>query len=298
MTPAPVTVLGAGGFIGGHLVRHLQRLGIPCFAPLRGDPSVFRRPLGHVVYAIGLTADFRSRPLDTVEAHVCLLRRLLAQGDYDSLTYLSSSRVYAGADSGLETAVLRADPQQPGDLYNLSKLMGESMCLHAGRKPAKVARLSNIVGLRPDADIFIDQLLAEGSATGRVVLRTAMASRKDYLYVDDAVAALAQLALADTHGIYNLASGEAVPNSAIAQALRRHLGIEVVETANAPVWDFVPVATDKLRALLPFAPRRFDDYFPDYLALYRQTRMGAGTASTPAVAPAAGPLPEGPAWRT
>lgn len=276
MADTLVTVLGAGGFIGGHLQRHLQGQGVPCFAPLRGDPGVFRRPLGHVVYAIGLTADFRSRPLDTVEAHVCLLRRLLAQGDFDSLTYLSSTRVYAGADSTDEAARLRVDPHDPGDLYNLSKLMGESMCLHASRRPAKVARLSNIVGLRPDADIFIDQLLAEGMKTGRVVLRTAMASRKDYLFIDDAVAALAQLATAEEPGIYNVASGEGVENRAIADALQRHLGIEVAETPGAPAWDFLPVATAKLRARFGLAPRAFDDYFPGYLAAYRQAR---GTAS-------------------
>ena len=29
---------------------------------------------------MGLTADFRSKPLETVEAHVCLLKRLLERG--------------------------------------------------------------------------------------------------------------------------------------------------------------------------------------------------------------------------
>jgi len=65
-----VTVLGGSGFIGSHVARHLRRLGVACDTPARDDESIFSRPLGHVIYAIGLTADFRARPLETVEAHV------------------------------------------------------------------------------------------------------------------------------------------------------------------------------------------------------------------------------------
>lgn len=267
-----ITVLGAGGFIGQHLVAHLQRSGVACFAPQRGDPSVFTRPLGHVVYAIGLTSDFRSRPLDTVEAHVCFLRRLLAEAQFESLTYLSSTRVYAGARATQESARLQVNPNDPSDLYNLSKLMGESLCLHGGHAQMKVARLSNIVGLRPDPDIFIDQLLDEGYRTGQVTLRTALASRKDYLYIDDAVALLARIALAPQAGIFNVASGEAVSNQSVVDALRQHMGFSVAVQPDAPVWDFTPVDMAHTRACFGFAAQPFAHYFPLFLQQYRQKR--------------------------
>ncbi len=272
MSDALVTVLGAGGFIGQHLVAHLQRSDIACFAPQRGDPSVFSRPLGHVVYAIGLTADFRSRPLDTVEAHVCFLRRLIAEAQFESLTYLSSTRVYAGASQTCESAGLHVNPNDPSDLYNLSKLMGESLCLHGGHAQMKVARLSNIVGLRPDPDIFIDQLLEEGCRTGQVTLRTALASRKDYLYIDDAVDLLTRIALAPEAGIFNVASGEAVSNQSVVDALRHHMGFAVAVQADAPVWDFTPVDMAKTQARFGFAAQPFAHYFPSFLRQYRQQR--------------------------
>lgn len=265
-------MLGAGGFIGQHLVAHLQRSGVACFAPQRGDPRVFTRALGHVVYAIGLTADFRRRPLDTVEAHVCFLRRLIQDAQFESLTYLSSTRVYAGADQTSEAARLHVNPSDPSDLYNLSKLMGESLCLHGGHAQMKVARLSNIVGLRPDPDIFIDQLLDEGCRTGQVTLRTALASRKDYLYVDDAVALLARIALAPETGIFNVASGEAVSNQCVVDALRQHMGFAVAVQPDAPVWDFTPVDMAKTQARFGLAAQPFARYFPLFLQQYRQKR--------------------------
>lgn len=266
------TLLGSGGFIGGHLLRHLQQQGSRTFAPARGDARVFSEPLGHVIYAIGLTADFRTRPLDTVEAHVCLLRRLLAEGSFASLTYLSSTRVYAGAASTAEDASLRVNPCDPGDLYNLSKLMGESLCLHGGRAAVKVARLSNIVGLRPDPDIFIDQLLEEGYARGHIALRTALASRKDYLYIDDAVALLTAIAQSPASGIFNVASGEGVENGQIARMLEQQMGFTVSIEPGAPVWDFMPVDTSRVTAAFGFTPRKFADYFPQFLDLYRQKK--------------------------
>lgn len=269
MADLPITVLGAGGFIGSHLVRHLRAAGTACDAPARDDRSWLARPLGHVVYAVGLTSDFRTRPLDTVQAHVCLLRELLAHGAFTSLTYLSSTRVYSGAARTDEAAPLVVDPNAPGDLYNLSKLMGESLCLHGGHPRTRVARLSNIVGLRPDPDIFIDQLLDEGRRTGRVQLRTALSSTKDYLWIDDAVQLLARMAVSDHTGIFNVASGEGVANAQIVEALRRDTGFAVSVAPDAPAWDFTAIDMRKTQRAFAFTPRRFEEYFPDFLQHHR-----------------------------
>lgn len=103
MNRSGITVLGSTGFIGSHLVQYPQRHGYGCNLPEKGDESIYTGALGHVIYAIGLMADFRSRPLDTVEAHVCLLQRLIRAGNFESLTYLSSTRAYVGAADTAET---------------------------------------------------------------------------------------------------------------------------------------------------------------------------------------------------
>ncbi|HJW53760.1 MAG TPA: NAD(P)-dependent oxidoreductase [Burkholderiaceae bacterium] len=267
-----VTVLGGGGFIGSHLVRYLQQHGQPCHAPQKGDEAVFSRPLGHVIYAIGLTADFRSRPYDTVEAHVCFLRRLLQQADFESLTYLSSTRLYSGVSDTTESATLQVNPNDVGDLYNLSKLMGESLCLHGGRQNMKIVRLSNVVGIRPDPDIFIEQLLEEGQRTGKVLFRTSLESKKDFLHIDDAVTLMHRIACSPHNGIFNVASGEGVTNREIASALQAQMGYDVSVAADAPVWDFTEINISKVKHLFGFAPKRFSEYFPEYLRSYRHIK--------------------------
>lgn len=267
-----ITVLGGKGFIGGHLLRQALAMGHDCWAPDRGDSDIFQRDLGHVIYAIGLTADFRTRPLATVEAHVCLLRKLIELGNFTSLTYLSSTRLYAGSASTVESATLHVNPNESGDLYNISKLMGESLCLHCGRGGLKVARLSNIVGIRPDPDIFIDQLLEEGCRNGHVVLRTSLESQKDYLYIDDAVKLLLRLALSEQSGIFNVASGEGISNREIVGYLEREMGFTVSVAADAGMWDFIAVDVGKVRSLLDFSPQPFAHYFPHFLRSYRQKK--------------------------
>ena len=71
------TVLGASGYIGRHLVPHLRALGAEVWAPAKGELTGLDQPLGHVIYAVGLTAGFRTRPYDTVQAHVGWLAQLL-----------------------------------------------------------------------------------------------------------------------------------------------------------------------------------------------------------------------------
>lgn len=272
MADPRITVLGGNGFIGNHLLHHFQQRGLDCHAPVRGDESIFSEQLGHVIYAIGLTADFRVRPLDTVEAHVCLLNRLLASARFESLTYLSSTRVYADSSDTSETAYLRVNPNEAGDLYNLSKLMGESLCLHGERTNIKIARLSNIVGLRHDPDIFIDQLLEEGCAQGHIMLRTSLDSTKDYLYIDDAVEVLSAIALSSETGIFNVASGEGVKNGEIVRFLEQEMGFAVTVASDASVWNFTEIDISRIKALFKFSPRKFQDYFPRFLNLYRQKK--------------------------
>ncbi|MES2850099.1 MAG: hypothetical protein V4685_13660, partial [Bacteroidota bacterium] len=88
-----ITVLGASGFIGSSIMKKLKEQNTQYFAPERNE-VITNRDLGDVIYCIGLTADFRTKPFETVDAHVCKLKQVLNECTFNSLTYLSSSRVY------------------------------------------------------------------------------------------------------------------------------------------------------------------------------------------------------------
>lgn len=269
MKPARVTVLGAAGFIGSALVRELTRQGIPCLACTRTSPPPRHEPLGHVVYAIGLTADFRLHTLETVEAHVCVLRQLLADTHFDGLTYLSSTRVYQPEGPTHEISPLSVQPQRADDLYNLSKLLGESLCLHSGRPGIQIARVSNVVGLRKDNDIFIDQILEEIIRTRRLHLRSPLDSAKDYIDINDAARALAGLVCSGAEGIFNIASGSMTSHRTVLEHIDKFISFELQANAAAQVISSPsPIEIQRLFDATGFRASSFNDFFPAYLTRY------------------------------
>lgn len=178
-----ITVLGAGGFIGHHLALHFRDLGHEVVAVDRAGLPAFLTgggEAGHVVYCIGLTGDFRTRPLDTAEAHAGIVAQVLQRVRLESLLYLSSTRLYARAEMAREDVPLPVQPAAASDLYNVTKLAGEALCLSDPRPCIRVARLSNVYGPGMGVASFLGQVLAEGAASGRVLLRQSLRSAKDY----------------------------------------------------------------------------------------------------------------------
>ena len=234
-----ITVFGAGGFIGSHLVRHLRDSGIEHRAPARDElPSA---PLGHVIYCIGLTADFRTRPLDTVEAHVCRLLDVVRTCTFDSLLYLSSTRLLSGRQ----------------DLYNLSKATGEALVLSIDG--GRVARLSNVYG-PGQSPTFLTEIVEEAETRGSITLRTTLDSAKDYVSVDDAVRLLVQIALHGRERVYNVASGVNVTNEELTAAIARRTGCKVTVAPDAERIVFPPVDVAAIRAEFGFTPSSIKDY--------------------------------------
>jgi nucleoside-diphosphate-sugar epimerase len=266
------TVLGAKGFIGSRLSAALADGGHEVFAPARGA-KLNDRPLGHVMYAIGVTGDFRSRPLDTVAAHVCRLLEVLRDSSFESLTYLSSTRVYqrlrAVGPQGIdETAAIGVDPLAPGDLYNLSKLTGESLCLHGGR-PAQVVRLSNVYGPGDESQNFLSSIIRDATQTGRVTLTAAAESAKDYVSLEDVVALLPRIALAARGGIYNLASGRNTSHAELAGRLALLTGCQVRYAVGAMPAVFPRIEIARVVEEFDFRPASVLDDLPQIVAQAR-----------------------------
>lgn len=250
------TVLGASGYIGSRLVAHLRGQGHAVRAPARGDADIFHQPLGHAIYCVGLTADFRTRPFDTVEAHFGLLAEVLQRAQFDSLLYLSSTRVYMGAASTDEDAPLSVVPGDPSYLYNLSKLTGESLCHASGRAGVRVARLSNVVG--PGMDAQSGNLVADlvrQAQQGTMLLRSHPDSAKDYIHIDDVVQWLPRIALSGRSTTYNVASGRQTRHGQWLEWLGKHYGSAFEVQEGAPLQQFAPISVARLQAELGVVAR-------------------------------------------
>ncbi len=267
------TILGAGGFIGRALVAHLRALGHEVLPVGRDGLAGFlagRFPAGHVIDCIGLTGDFRTRPLETAEAHVGVVARALARDGMASFLLLSSTRLYARADTTREDAEVAIRPEAPGDLYAITKLAGEALCLSDPRPGIRVVRLSNVYGTGMGQDCFLGQVIAEGRATGAVALRQGLLSCKDYIAIEDTVALLGRIASGGQERLYNVAAGRNTTHDAIAAALARGLGWRVGAIEGAPVQRFARIDISRLKNEFGMPRRGVLDDLPALAAGQRQ----------------------------
>ena len=220
--PAPITVLGCTGWIGSALVGELQRQGRPVRGVGRaelGDWLSHSDPLGPVIYAIGLTADFRERPYATVEAHVGLLSKVLQKPGLERFVYLSSSRVYGRSTTTVETAALPCLSSDPSDLYNLSKLLGEALVLQDPRPGLVAVRLSNVIGPGQPLSTFVGALLHEARQHNVVTIQQPADWAKDYVSLKDVVRLLLEIAQGGRQRLYNLGRGQNTSHGEVASWL-------------------------------------------------------------------------------
>jgi nucleoside-diphosphate-sugar epimerase len=262
------TLFGASGFIGGHLQQFLKHCGHEVYAPGR-DENFSKRDLGHVVYCIGLTADFRRRPLDTADAHVTVLNHILRNYHYDSLLYLSSTRVYGSSPDTKETAPLVVRPGNSDDLYNLTKLTGEALCLSAPNPSTRVARLSNVYARDCGSESFFTSILSDALRRRHVHFRTALNSSKDYISMEDVVMLIEKICLSGQHRLYNIASGKNVTHSQIATVFSS-LGCDISVDEEAPRVAFSPINIDRIVAEFCFRPADFLEKIPEIFQQARQ----------------------------
>jgi nucleoside-diphosphate-sugar epimerase len=254
------TVLGSTGYIGSRLRLYLERTGESVFAPFKGDPGIFEKDLGNVVYCIGVTADFRERPYDTIDAHVTYLSEILRRAEFKSFLYLSSTRVYIHCNNTRETSPVIVQVLEPGDLYNLSKLLGEALCLQDSRDCIRVARISNVVGGdMAKANTFLSSII-QAAGQGNVRLNSSLASAKDYIHIDDVVSLLVKITQTGFNRLYNVASGQQITHEQWVNALIRRYDCLVEVERNADIVVNEPIDSTMIRTEFSYNPTPIDPF--------------------------------------
>ncbi len=282
LPPADFTVLGAAGFVGSALVTALECAGHRVHPVTRGTlPALLatHRNAGHVIDCIGLTGDFRTRPHETAEAHVSITARCLAALHFESFLFLSSTRVYARAAVTREDTPLPCVPADPSDLYNLTKLAGEALCLADPRQTVRAVRLSNVYGAGMGPDVFLGEVLKEGRATHAVRFRQSAKSTKDYVSLAQVTRLLPAIATIGRHRLYNLAAGTNTSHAAIAVVLRRHFGWHVTFAPSAPTLRFPPIDTARLSAEFGAALSNLSADLPTLEADGQEVQCSASTSA-------------------
>ena len=248
------TVFGATGFIGAALVDSLRKIGNEVLTPTRGAIGVQRKRLGHVIYAAGVTADFRERPFDTLEANTSLVAKILRDADFESFLYLSSARVYRRGSSSSESSGITLSPEDPEDFYDFTKLTAEAICHSSRRSKVRVVRLTNVVGSDFASYNFLSDLIRSACVHREIILRTDPDSAKDYVLLEDVVALLPYIAVAGQQPCYNLGSGENLTNRVVVERIAEATGARVSVVENAPCIAWPRVDISRLQIEFDYHP--------------------------------------------
>ncbi len=268
MTEAPlVLALGAGGFLGSHLVDSLVARGYrvraldrfqphvpPLFLPSdqveqvsgdflnRGDLGQALAGVSMVVHLVSTTnpATAENDPLIDIETNVrgsVQLFELCVEAGVERLVYTSSGGTVYGDRTGTEP-IRETDPTEPVSPYGIGKLSVENYLRYFRRKHglrSTIFRVGNPFGARQPfwkrqgvIPIFLDAITSHKPIT---IMGDGSMTR-DYIYVTDVSDMIADsLARDPQHGVYNLGSGVPVSVNEVVSTIEEVTGIEAIRSS-------------------------------------------------------------------
>lgn len=293
-----VVVTGAAGFIGSHLTEALLANGYTVIGVDRRMPAADAIAAENLMRCLGqsgftfVPADLATCPLepllldaevvfhlaavpgvrpswgvefpDYVACNIIATQRLIescVRMWVPRLVVASSSSVYGAAGS---QPCAEDIPTRPISPYGVTKLAAEQLCLAYAARPEPVTtvvalRYFTVYGPRQRPDMLISRALHAALGGGALPVYGDGTQRRDFTYVDDAVAATLAAATAPaTAEVVNVGGGT---NASLAEVLDTisHLTGNPVPTVYAPPQDGDVPATladpTKARTLLGWQPR-------------------------------------------
>jgi nucleoside-diphosphate-sugar epimerase len=224
--PARAVVLGAGGFVGGAIVRHLMAQNVAVLAVRRDDLDLTAADAAarlaamlradDAVVMVSAQAPCRTPAMMTANIRMAeAMCDVLTRRPVAHVVYLSSDAVYVDSSAPLT----EASPAAPTTLHGAMHLAREQMFASiAGDAPLAILRPTLIYGASdPHNGYGPNRFRRLANRAEPIVLFGAGEERRDHVDIDD-VAAIAALVLSRrSRGILNVATGAVTSFRRIAE---------------------------------------------------------------------------------
>lgn len=171
------------------------------------------------------------------------------------LVFASTADVYQESSF----AHKEGDPLEPPTVYGRSKLAAERLLEDSALSGATrivTARLFNLYGLHHTVDHLIPTIVMQALGGSRLHLGD-LTTVRDYMYVDDAAAAMVGFLAGQASGVYNIGTGVSHSGKAVVELTAKLLGRDLAVECDARRLrrhNRLALMADpaKLRAFLPF----------------------------------------------
>jgi UDP-glucose 4-epimerase len=245
-----IIVTGASGFVGHRVVTELLRRGIETCAVARSSidftdslivDNYLDTPKGDILIHL---ADNPSRAqVNKIGSSYAAEAKDVANGliskGYQRIIFASSVVVYGDKAKKPHKPT---DPALAHDIYAQSKLEREELFCQSN---GAIARLSNLYGVGMSSQNVLSKVI-EQLTSGDAINVWNDKPIRDFLWIDDAVDALVEMALGKAEGIYNVGSGEAVSIKELVKTVLKAADVdnEYVLAVTKPSDEFSSIMLD------------------------------------------------------
>jgi nucleoside-diphosphate-sugar epimerase len=264
------TILGGTGFIGSNLSKFLESENNIVYTPDIRKSELGKNNLGNIIYCIGVP-NFLENPFKAIEAHSCLLKKILESTRFDSFLYISSGRIYYNfCKTTKEDNEISVNPHNQNDLYNISKILGESICMSSKKENIKIIRPSNVTGNSFTSNLFIPSIIRNAIEENKIKLFSTLDSEKDYILIEDLVKMIPKILLNGKEDIYNLAEGRNTTVKEIIDKILAETKCEIEIDKNAKKNSSMQINIERITDEFDYKPNSIINKLPDIIKDFKK----------------------------
>ena len=250
-----ISIFGHSGFIGTNLKNYCSKNKIKVFLPQK-KKFKFKKNLGHIIYCIG-TGEAKKKPLKAVKANYEILKEIIENNKFKSLTYLSTTRVYLHNKKTSENDEIFHDLSDDSILFSLIKLSAEQLCLNLKNKNIRVIRLTNTYGHNFTKQLYLLPALIRGAKMSKKINITINKnSLKNYLHIEEAIPIILSITLKGKSRLYNLAGSKRFRFIDIAKKIQKKIKSKIILSNQKIILNDPIINISRIRKEFKFNPKR------------------------------------------